>query len=536
MEKTDPVPATFPGDGTPGTSVSVTKGLTRKGLTRKGLTRLYRAQDVRELDRQAIEVQGIAGIHLMKRAGRAAFNALLARWPEPDAISVYCGTGNNAGDGYIIAALAAQRKIDVRVLQVGVADKLSGDALAAYQFACREGVEMSPLSESQVHRHRGVVVDALLGTGMHGDVRAPYIHAIEQINGSGCPVLAVDIPSGLCSDTGRVLGTAVKADLTVTFIGAKRGLFTGRGPDFAGEVTFDDLGVPPAIYNQVNAGVTMLDLQRLLGAVPPRPADAHKGMFGQVLVVGGDAGFGGAALMAAEAAARVGAGLVSVATRPEHVAAMLTRRPEIMAKGVTSGLELEALLKSAAIVVVGPGLGRSSWSEQMLREVLNCDLPLVVDADALNLLCVERIAPNPHRDDWILTPHPGEAARLLGRAETKGTDVQADRFGAVEQLQQFYGGTVILKGAGSLIKGPGANIGLAAVGNPGMASGGMGDVLSGVLGGLWAQGLSRDLSAALGVCLHGVAGDEAARGSGQVGLLATDLIPYIRELLNSAPN
>lgn len=490
---------------------------------------LYRAEQVRELDRCAIEEHGISGIHLMKRAGRAAFTALLERWPEPEQITVLCGAGNNGGDGYVIAALAAQRRIPVTVIYVADPDKLQGDARTAYEFARREGVIMQPLQESQ--GFSGVVVDAMLGTGLQGEVREPIQQAIDWLNKSGQPVLAVDIPSGLCADTGRALGVAVKADVTVSFIGLKQGLLTGRGPALTGELLFADLSVPAEVFRSQIANVERLQLSRLLKQLPDRDGDAHKGNFGHVMVIGGDSGFAGAAAMAGEASARMGAGLTSVATRPEHVSPIIARRPELMVLGVSSGQELEAFLDRPSVLVLGPGLGHTPWSEQMLKQAVTSGLPMVLDADGLNLLAEGRVIPNTsQRDNWILTPHPGEAARLLGCTTS---EVQKDRFASAQQLQKRFGGTVLLKGAGTVIAAADGSLSVANVGNPGMASGGMGDVLSGVIGGLLAQGLEPCAATKLAVCLHGTAADLAADENGQRGLLATDLLPFLRQLLNS---
>lgn len=501
---------------------------------------LYKAEDVKQLDHLAMATHGIAGAVLMKRAGRAAFEHALKFWPEVSRITVFCGTGNNAGDGYVIAALAAQKKIPVQVIQVGNEKKLSADARAAYAYALQENVEFRPFSDC-LNLNSGIVIDALLGTGINGAVKEPFAQAIRCINHSQLPVLSVDIPSGLCADTGQILGEVVSATTTVTFIGLKRGLFTGKGPAVSGQLIFSQLGVPEDIYSDVKCDTERLETTALLKNITPRAADAHKGMFGHVMVIGGDHGMGGAALMAAEAALTMGAGLVSVATQPEHVSGLLARRPEIMVTGVSSGQELNPLLSRPSLLVVGPGLGRSAWSEQMLYQALHSGLPLVMDADALNLLGEGRLYKAFPRNDWVLTPHPGEAARLLELTglsflgDNSAGNVQAineNRFRAVAELQAAFGGVVVLKGAGSLIKGTDDNISLAYVGNPGMASGGMGDVLSGVIAGLAAQGLNLDVAAKLGVCLHGAAGDIAAENNGQLGLQATELIPVIRKLLN----
>jgi NAD(P)H-hydrate epimerase len=490
---------------------------------------LYTAAQVREFDRIAIDEYKIPGIQLMKRAGRAAFDLLLQRWPAPEHVHVFCGTGNNGGDGFIVAALAAQRALPVTVWQIGDPTKITGAALLARQFAEAAQVSMKPFSGEMPSR--GVVVDALLGTGLSGAVRVAFAGAIEAINSAGLPVLALDTPSGLCSDSGSKFGHTIRAAATITFIALKRGLFTADGPECCGEIIFASLQIPNAIYTRATASCARIVLDDFNTLLAPRPRTAHKGHYGHVLVVGGDHGMAGAAAMTAQAAARTGAGLVSCATRPGHIPALLARCPEIMAHGVDSIGELSPLLERASVIVLGPGLGRTAWGEQMLYGVWQRaqakSLSLVVDADALNLIAENRIVIQPGYDNWMLTPHPGEAARLLG---IDTADIQRDRFAAARALQQRYGGAVVLKGAGSLIA---SNEGLDVVnyGNPGMASGGMGDVLSGIIGGLLAQGFSLANSARLGVCLHGRAADLATQ-DGERGLLATDLLPHLRRLLN----
>ncbi len=487
---------------------------------------LYTAQQVRELDRIAIQDWGIPGIKLMKRAGYAVFQQLISRWPGVP-ITVFCGAGNNGGDGYIVAALAAESRLSVSVVQVASADKLSGDARQAYEYAKQAGVVMRPFSECS-NLDAGVVVDALLGTGLNGQVREPYAQAIRLINRSGLPVVAVDIPSGLSCDTGVPADPTVSAELTVTFIGLKQGLFTGEGRVFAGELVFSDLRVPQTLYQQLQPSGMRLELDELLVALPERRRDAHKGDFGHVLVVGGELGFGGAVAMAAEAALRTGAGLVTVATRPEHVSTLLSRRPELMVRGLTSGRQLQPLLNSATVLVIGPGLGQTPWSEQLLQQALATGLPTVLDADGLNLLNNERLNITP-ADNWVMTPHPGEAARLLGITTS---EVQRDRFAAVRALHQKFHCPVLLKGAGSLVcTADDQPIIVCCGGNPGMASGGMGDVLSGIIGGLLAQGIPGEEALPLAVGLHAEAADRASV-DGERGLLATDLFGPLRRLVN----
>jgi NAD(P)H-hydrate epimerase len=323
----------------------------------------------------------------------------------------------------------------------------------------------------------------------------------------------------------------VVADVTVTYIARKRGLHTADAGHHCGRLCFADLGVPAIVVQQTPAAGELLDLDLLRAALPRRHANSHKGLHGHLLLVGGDHGMGGAIVLAATAAARCGVGLISVATRGEHLAALLARQPELMATPVDCAQDLRQLLddpgRDYSALVLGPGLGRSAWSEQMAQVALARGLPTVVDADALNLLAGSE-APAPAREDWVLTPHPGEAGKLLGCATSR---VQQDRFAAIDALRARYGGTLVLKGAGTLVADP-AGLGICTSGNPGMASGGMGDVLAGVIGALLAQHLPAGTAARLGVCLHAAAGDRAALASGPIGLLATDLIDQVRALLN----
>jgi NAD(P)H-hydrate epimerase len=484
---------------------------------------LYRATDVRTLDDVAIHQYEIPGSTLMERAGTAAFNVLKSNWPDAKHITIVCGTGNNGGDGYVIARLAQEVGVKVQVLHAGSVSQLKGDAKTAADKLIKAGIKPVNFSTGKL-TGADVIVDALLGTGLDRAVTGEMKTIIDDINLSGIPVYSIDIPSGLNADTGSIMGCAVKAEATVTFIGLKQGLFTGQGSACAGKIYFNDLSMPPDIYKQVTPAALRIDLENQLPLLPKRSRSAHKGDFGHVLIVGGDLGYTGALLMACEAAARVGAGLVSLATRSEHAIQTSTARPEIMAHGVEQAPQLSGLLKRATVIGIGPGLGQSEWALMLLGRVLDTRLPLVVDADALNLLAQEPV----HRDNWILTPHPGEAARLLN---CRSADIQNDRFAAVKELQQRYGGVIVLKGSGTLVIDPSSQVAVCSDGNPGMATGGMGDVLTGVIAGLLAQGLTLADAARLGVCVHAAAGDEAAK-AGERGMLATDLMPWLRRLVN----
>lgn len=482
---------------------------------------LYRTEQSQELDRLAIEAHGIPGYTLMERAGRMAYRVLRRRWPDARRICVVCGGGNNAGDGYVVARFAVRDGLAVRVLALVEPERLqgaAGTAAKAYlELGQTEPFRAEALGDAEL------IVDALLGTGLDRPVQGRFAQAIEAINASRRPVLAIDIPSGIHGDTGQIMGVAVYACATPTFIALKRGLFTGDAPGCTGEVTFSDLEVPATLTGGIEPAalrITAADVNPWLG---PRRRTAHKGHFGHVLVVGGDRGMGGAVRLATEAAGRLGAGLVTAATRAEHVAPILAARPEVMCRGVAKPEDLEPLFARATVVVLGPGLGRGDWSRALFERCIAFDGPLVIDADGLNQLAQ---APR-RRGNWVLTPHPGEAARLLG---CPIAEVQADRFAAVEALQSRLGGVAVLKGAGSLVRST-AVTWLCDRGNPGMASGGMGDVLSGIIGGLLAQGLDPAAAAMSGVWLHALAADRAA-ADGERGLLAADLFAHLRRLVN----
>lgn len=490
---------------------------------------LYLAEQTRAMD--AFEIaRGVPSFTLMSRAARTVFDLVSECFDPSASIFVVCGAGNNGGDGLLLAWLAHSKSRHVRVLLSHSSQALAGDVAKAYALCVDAGVEFIDLPDAPLNEDC-VIVDALFGTGLNREVSGDALLAVDWMNASAAPVVSVDVPSGLCSDTGRVWGSAVKAKLTVTFIALKLGLFTAEGPDYVGFLHYADLEVSDEAYAAHPPAARRLDLAVLLAHLAPRKASSHKGAYGHVLVVGGDHGLGGAAVMAAEAALACGAGLVSVATRAEHVPAVLARTPEVMAHGVANRHELDVLLHKASVVVVGPGLGQSPWSEQLLQVVLEHQHPLVIDADALNLLV---------KKDWlvrlsqrtspvVVTPHPGEAARMLGQTTAQ---VQADRPKASTALQSLIEGIVVLKGAGSLVRSE-RGLSLSDYGNPGMASGGMGDVLSGVLGALIAQLPDAIFAVELGVCLHGDAADRAASEFGLRGLRATQLMPYLQERLGA---
>lgn len=505
---------------------------------------LYRAAQVRELDRIAIEDYGIAGFNLMQTAATAVFNTIRDHWPQTRHLLIFTGSGNNAGDGYVLAVIAKEAGIGAEVIQISDSDQLKGDARLAFELAvskqlsCHRFADSGAINESD-HAYT-VVVDALLGTGIDRDVSGDYQLAIERINSMNCPVVAVDIPSGLSADTGKCLGCAVEADLTVCFIGMKQGLLTAEGRDFSGEIVFDSLGIPEEIYSRDSSPISStrrLDINDATRHLLPRRKSSHKGSHGHVVVIGGDYGYGGAAILAAEAAQRAGSGLVSVITRSSHRPAFLARKPELMILGTEDeSSDPEALLEKASAIAIGPGLGRNKWSRHLFQLALSVQqargTPLIIDADGLNLLA-ERAdtGASTKRANWILTPHPGEAATLLACSTE---EIQSDRFFAVAKLAALWGGVCLLKGSGSLIcdaDNP-EKIFLSTEGNAGMATAGMGDVLAGIIASLVGQGMDLNNALCCGVSIHGEAADLAMEIGGEKGMTASDLFPFIRQLVN----
>ena len=643
------------------------------------MTSLYTSAQCRELDRIAIAEHGIPGFELMQRAGRAAFDVLVDRWPGIRSITLFCGKGNNAGDGYIVAGLARQLGFDVQLLQID-SGELQGDAAKARDWAAARGVAPTPASKTSAPTSemltpasetlapmsktptpasemptpasetsmpmsemltpasetpapmsktptpasempapasetstpmsempapasetstpmsetsapasempapvseaptpasempapaseapapaseapapasealmpasetpapasealmpanetpaamsevlRGdVLVDAMLGTGLKGALREPYLGAVRRINASGRPVLALDVPTGVNGDTGGLAGEAVRASVTVSFIGPKLGLHTGPALDHRGELVHAGLGVPPSVLEAV-PGCPLLKFDA--HALPRLDPSLYKHRMGHLVVLGGDKGMGGAPIMAGEAALRAGTGLVSLATHAVHRPAALARRPELMVQDAEDGAAIVELLGRATAVVLGPGLGRNPWGEQLFHTALEAAKPMLIDADGLRWLADLRAKP---RAAAVITPHAAEAAHLLGLSPA---EVQANRPQAALKLAETVGGVVVLKGAGTVCAEPGRLLGVCGHGNPGMATAGMGDALSGLIGGFLAQGFSAAQAATLGTCLHSCAADLAAERLGQRSLLAADLFPALAELL-----
>lgn len=493
--------------------------------------RLYTAAQVRALDRTAIEDHDIPGMTLMERAGRATFDAARDQFPGHGRWLVACGGGNNGGDGYVIARLAREAGIDCRVAALKTPEQLRGDAGTAAKLWLDAGgtVELGPPRDLDDF---DLVFDALLGTGLDRPPEGEYADAISSLNTCAARVVAVDVPSGLNADSGRAIGgLAVRADLTVTFVGRKLGLYTADGPDHAGRVVYTALGIPEGIFQASdNTGILIYE-SVIKNALGRRSRNSHKGDFGWVLGIGGDQGMSGAMRLCGEAALRTGAGKVTLLTHADHAATINANRPELMVRAVGDVAVVGELLHAADVIVLGPGLGQSDWSRTLLRAGLGHKRPRVLDADALNLLAgeggLDLIAPG--GESAVITPHPAEAGRLLG---SDARAVQDDRVGAATALTERTKAVVVLKGCGTVVAGPDSRLAICPLGNPGMATAGSGDVLAGVIGAMLAQGLDAWQAATVGVVAHSAAGDCAAKAIGERGLIASDITARLPGVLN----
>jgi len=495
--------------------------------------KLYTAEQVRCLDFCAINDHDIAGYDLMQRAGRAVLKYGLEHFPDALRWTVLCGAGNNAGDGYVVARMAAKAGKQVRLFALKPHDQLKDDANTAAQDWLRSGGEVLDWPPVAASGACDLLIDALLGTGLDRPVKGVYREAIEWMNTRASATVSVDIPSGLGADTGQIMDVAVKADATISFIGLKRGLFTCDGPDRAGKIIFDALQLPESVYMSVPDNGHLIRENMIDEILLPRNRNAHKGNFGHVLLAGGYPGMGGAVRLAGEAALRTGSGLVSVATHPSHADVLNLGRPELMVRGIGENTDIQPLIGRASAIAVGPGLATHEWSSQLLLACLEAECPVVIDADGLNLLAdmsteKQEAIKDRGRRNWMLTPHPGEAARLLQITTSR---VQADRVKHALDLARRYQATIVLKGCGSVVADHQGRYAICPLGNPGMATAGSGDVLTGVIASLAGQGLSPWQAVQIGVVIHAAAGDLAASRFGERGMLAGDIIDSIPQII-----
>lgn len=469
---------------------------------------LYTAEQARRIDQQA-QQHGLTGLVLMKRAADFAFQVLKKQWPDAKTLGILCGTGNNGGDGYALAKIAHIAGYSIRLFQINEPPQ-QGDAASARQEAEALGI-FSQALDAQALLECDLLVDGLFGIGLNRPLDEAWQAIIELINLAPRPVLALDIPSGLDATGGEVLGAAIEAEHTATFIVAKTGLFLNQGPDHAGEIHLSSLDIAEELLKLETPVATSWQAQDIPQRT--RAHHSHKGTFGTALLIGGDHSMMGALALAGQACLRSGAGLVKLISRDAHLIPLCQIQPELMCYPAN---DFSRLKGEVQVIAAGPGLGQGDWSWRLFEQVCEAECPLVLDADALNCLALQPF----HYDRWILTPHPGEAGRLL---ERPAHVIQRDRIAAVKALHKRYGGVIVLKGAGTLIF-DGEHLALCQAGNPGMAVGGMGDVLTGLIAGLVAQGMPLFDAARLGVEFHARTADKVAQQRGEPSLLPSDVI------------
>lgn len=512
--------------------------------------RLYKVDSIVQLEQVAINAHGISAYELMQRAGAAVFSVIKQNYSHCKKILMLCGAGNNAGDGYVVAKLAKQAGYDVQLVSLVNPDTLKGAAQLAYQD-CAAVVDMNAVKKNNlsVIDDAQLIVDALLGTGLTRDVSPEWSKWIDAVNLSSKPVIAIDIPSGLIADTGHIAGAAIQADVTVCFIGLKQGMFTAQGKDVCGDIVFNDLSLPDEVYSSVKNDALLIN-KIDYSLLPKRKPSSHKGCFGHVLIVGGNEGMPGAVILAARAALRTGAGLVSIITAAKNIEVISSAVPEAMIRSCdiasVESLFNETFVSAVTHVAIGMGLGQDAWSEKLLQHCVRLNKPLLIDADGLNLLAKLGLKVT---SKLIITPHPGEASRLLGDKllapellnqveKISSETIQRDRFDAIKKIHALFKESescvAILKGSGTLIF-DGQTIAVCDVGSPAMAAPGMGDVLSGIIIALMAQ-QANDAEialaeiATLGVCLHAAAAELVIEGKTR-GLLASDVVDKLPEVL-----
>ena len=487
---------------------------------------VWPAQAVARLEQQGADALGITLYELMLRAGQAAYEHLTAHWPEASHWLILCGHGNNGGDGYVLARLGQAAGKTVTLLACESKKALPEEAQSARDAWLDAGGEIHA-ADAVWPEQIDVIVDALLGTGSNRAPEEPYATLIQQANAHAAPKLAIDMPSGLSARNGTAPGEVINASHTLSVVALKPGQITGKARDYIGELYYADLGLAAFLAGEV-APIARYDASALTRWLKPRKPTSHKGSHGRLLVVGGDAGTAGAVRMTAEAALRSGSGLVRVLTHKDNIIPILTARPEIMVDELTDERLTEAL-EWADVIAIGPGLGQRDWGKRALKRVASSEKPMLWDADALNLLAISA----EKRQNRIITPHPGEAARLLN---TETSEIESDRLHAAQTLAQRYGGVVVLKGAGTLIASEQGEMAFADVGNAGMASGGMGDLLSGIIASLVGQKLTLFDAACAGCVAHGAAADAVAAERGTRGMLATDLLDLLWQFVNPEMN
>lgn len=511
--------------------------------------RLVRAAEMQEMDRLAIEELGIPGVVLMENAGRGVAGAFLDHFSpsQNDTVVILCGRGNNGGDGYVVARYLRQAGFKVIVIVLSQLERVSGDARTHLEIIRKMGMQVyeAPNAETWKDnrtrlRSSGFIVDAIFGTGLNAPVRGFYGTVIDDINASGKPVLSIDIPSGLSADSGQVLGTAVQADLTITFGFAKLGHMVYPGAEKTGDLIGIDIGIPDWVSDKVPQKCTLTEPAHFLNRLRHEKDDIHKGNRGHLLILAGSVGKTGAATLAALGALRAGAGLVTLGV-PETLHPILeVKLTEAMTVPLpetgTGCLSLKAwediqtLFAGKTAVALGPGLSTHPGTVSLVRKIASeCPLPMVIDADGLNAIAGSMEVLKQTAGRTILTPHPGEMARL---SNLQTSDIQKDRIAAAAGFVDACGCFLVLKGARTLVATPDGNLYVNPTGNPALASGGSGDVLTGLIAGFMARKLSLEEAAVAGPYVHGLSGDFLSARMGTSGVLAGELLDAVPTIMD----
>ena len=515
--------------------------------------RILNAAQMREADRFTIEEIGIPSLVLMENAGRQVVAAMEAAFESRlnGRVAVLCGRGNNGGDGFVVARTLLQRGVDASVFVIGALAEVRGDAKTNLDILGRLGVTVVEINDEQsweLHFSEisqcTLIVDAIFGTGLKAALGGMMETIVADVNASSIPIVAIDVPSGLSADTPHLIGDCIDASMTVTLAAPKLPLVLPPGEEHAGDVVIADIGIPHDIIDSVEGQhIELLTPEQLRDVVEPRAPDSHKGDFGRVTVVAGSRGKTGAAHLAAIAAIRSGAGLVTVATPCSVLPVVASMAPEYMteplaesAEGVISSASIDRVLDlNHDVIACGPGLGRAPAVGEFVRSLLDhAAVPLVLDADAITVLADDpgRLVGREERD-VVITPHPGEMARLIGSSIE---EVQANRIDVAKDFATTHRVYVVLKGHRTIIATPEGHVYINPTGNPGMATGGTGDVLTGMIAAWLAQLLDAEAACRLAVFLHGAAGDLAEAAEGQVAMTATDVIAHLGDALNRLSN
>jgi len=489
---------------------------------------IYPSSVVRDIDNYAIYNMEISTYDLMLEAGKTIHRFIHEYFPSIKKIVLFCGVGNNGGDGFVLARLLMESGLNVIVVKIEPINGYPEAAEKALSLYLRSGGHVLTFEgdvDFLAKLNADLYIDAILGLGVSRSVTGLYLEAINYLNSLDSPILSIDIPSGLNSDTGMPMKTAVRADITLVLVALKQGLFLGSAADYVGKIFFESLNITKKVYDNFKPSLKMMDASILPAILPKRLASSHKGSHGTLLIVGGDENMGGAVSLAAESALRSGIGMVKIATHPKNRDFILRKIPEVLCYGIVKRKQLEPLLGGINAIVLGPGLGKSIWSKELYDIAINSNIPLVVDADALSFLSKAK----QKRNNWILTPHPGEAGMLL---DTNSESIQSDRVNSISRISKNYGGVVVLKGHNTLVmKDKDKFPKVCRYGNPGMATAGMGDLLAGMIGSFLAQKISLTDASLAGVMIHALAGDSASK-EGEKGMIPSDLIPYIRKLVD----